>query len=259
MTMVDSQLNRQLEAKPEQPPAIEQPVSAVKSPARRVAEAEKGLKDIYFVSGLGADERVFRLLKFEGYQPVHLRWVDPERGETMEHYAQRLATQITSSDPVLVGLSFGGMVAVEIAKQIPVERVILISSAKTAAEIPPYFKLFRWFPIHRIFPFKTLLWAGYWIAYWFFSLETIDERKLLKAILWDTDAHFLKWALHRVVTWRNETVPEHLYHIHGTSDRIFPISYVEADYVLEPGGHFMIINKAGQISTLIERIMGMLP
>jgi pimeloyl-ACP methyl ester carboxylesterase len=230
-------------------------VTAVDSPARAAEKAEKALKDIYFVSGLGADERVFRLLKFEGYQPVHIHWVKPERNEPIDHYAQRLATQIKSDEPIIVGLSFGGLIAIEIAKQIHPQTVILISSAKTRAEIPPYFKMFRWLPLHRIIPFKALLGLTYWLVSWFFSLESRDEWQFLRAILVDTDPHFLHWALHKVVTWKNQTCLDCLYHMHGTGDRIFPIRYVDPDYTLDKGGHFMIVNRAAKISTLIEQII----
>lgn len=225
------------------------------SESQTAKQLERSLKDIYFVSGLGADARVFRLLEIEGYQPVHLSWVEPEKGESLSDYARRFAGQIQSDKPIVVGLSFGGLVAVEIAKQVEVEKVILLSSAKSYQEIPLYFRFFRWCPLHRIFPFKTLLWAGYWLLYWFFSLETVDERQLLKAILIDTDAHFLKWALHQVVIWKNEEIPEQLYHVHGGRDRVFPLRWVEADFVVDDAGHFMVLNRALAVSTLIEKIM----
>lgn len=253
--MAEPQSDRDLEIKADTQLA-DQSVRPATSTDEAIGQIEKSLKDIYFVSGLGADERVFRLLKFEGYRPVHIRWITPHRGEPIAEYAKRLAAQIKSDSPILVGLSFGGMIAIEIAKQIEVEKVILISSVKDRFEVPLYFRLCRWFPIHRIIPFKSLLWAGYLIAYWLFSIESLDERTLLKAILLDTDAHFLKWALHRVVLWDNETIPERLHHIHGTTDRIFPIRFVHPDFVLERGGHFMIINRAAQISTLLEKIIG---
>jgi pimeloyl-ACP methyl ester carboxylesterase len=216
---------------------------------------ERSLQDIYFVSGLGADERVFRYLEFEGYRPVHIRWVEPKRGEAIEDYAKRLTDQIHAERPIIVGLSFGGMIATEMGKQIDAERIILLSSVKTATEVPWYFQLCRWFPIHRIFPFKTLLWAVYWFAYWVFGTETVEERKLLKAILLDTDAHFLKWALHRVVTWKNQVVPDCTCHIHGRCDRIFPPRFVNPDITLEQAGHLMVLNRAARISTLLSDVM----
>ncbi|MFZ1026949.1 MAG: alpha/beta hydrolase [Limnoraphis robusta] len=237
---------------------IEPKIPALIEQKKQVKQFEKSLKDIYFISGLGADRRVFKRLKVEGYKPVYVNWLEPKKGESIEDYAQRLTSQIKSDHPILVGLSFGGIVAVEIAKQIKVEKVILVSSTKTQSEIPPYFKVFRGFPIHRIFPFKSLFWALYWILFWFFSIETVEERRLLRAILRDTDAGFLKWAIHKVVTWKNKTIPDNLYQIHGLNDRIFPKRFIDANCWKE-GGHFMILNKAVEISKLLEEIINRKP
>ena len=110
-------------------------------------------------------------------------------------------------------------------------------------------------PIHILIPFKSLLWAVYWLLNWFFSLETKEEYQLLKAILIDTDTKFLKWAINQVVSWQNETIPDKSYHIHGTRDRIFPINSIEPDLTIEGGGHFMIMNRADKISQIIDRII----
>lgn len=223
-----------------------------KTPAEKL---ENALKNIYCVSGLGADDRVFQKLKFEGYQPVHIQWLDPEKGESLADYAKRLSEQIKSDCPILIGLSFGGIIAVEIAKQITTEKVILISSTKNQQEVPFYFKIFRWLPIHCLLPARLILWFGQLLAAWFFSLETIAERKLFRAILLDTDAKFMKWAIHQVVTWKNELIPDNTYHIHGDRDRIFPCRFVCEDFLVELGGHFMIMNQAEQISQLIQKIV----
>lgn len=225
----------------------------VNSPSDRLTPIEKAEKNIYCISGLGADKRVFTKLIFKGYQPVHINWLTPNKKESIAHYAKRLAAEIKDENPILIGLSFGGIVAVEMAKQITTEKVILISSAKETTEIPWYFRMFRWFPIHLLIPFKSLLWAVYWLIDWFFSLETVEERKLLRAILIDTDGVFLKWAINQVVRWQNKTIPNSVYHIHGMSDRIFPLTFVEANVTVENGGHFMIMNRAERISNLIDR------
>jgi pimeloyl-ACP methyl ester carboxylesterase len=235
--------------------APEQVLEEVVRQVEATDQLEKALKDIYFVSGLGADERVFRLLKCEGYQPVHIQWLQPERGESIQAYAKRLTAQIHADRPTLVGLSFGGIMAVEIAKHIETEKVILISSAKTYTEIPFYFRIFRWLPIHRVFPFKSMLWAAYWLVYWLFSLKTVDERQMLKAILLDTDPHFLRWSFHKVVTWNNTVIPENLQHIHGTGDRVFLMRFIKTDHVLAKGGHLMVMNHAAEVSTLLEKLL----
>lgn len=224
-------------------------------PPTLAEEQSAKLRPIYFVSGLGADERVFRWLRCEGYRPVHVQWLSPEPNEPIADYAKRLASQIQEEKPTVIGLSFGGIVAVEIAKQIETEQVILLSSVKASSEIPFYFKLFRVFPIHRIFPFKSLLWAFYWLFYWLFAPEGSDQKQLLRTILIETDPQFLKWALHKVVTWKNQEVPDNLVHIHGKGDRIFPYRFVAPNYSVENSGHLMVMNRAEQVSDLIEQLV----
>lgn len=218
---------------------------------------KNSLKDIYCVSGLGADERVFQKLEFQGYKPIHICWVEPKLGESIAEYAKRLTIQIESERPILIGLSFGGIIAIEIAKHITPEKVILISSTKNKLEVPFYFKIFRWLPIYQILPAKLILWFGRLCASWFFSLETVAERKLFKAILFDTNARFFKWAIHQVVTWKNELIPQNVYHIHGKGDRIFPFRFVSEDFSVENGGHFMIMNRAELVSNLIQKIVNL--
>lgn len=223
--------------------------------AKHPAQSLSDLRPIYFVSGLGADERIFQWLRYDGFRPVHIQWVAPKQGEPIESYAQRLTEQIEEDNPVVVGLSFGGIIAIEIGKQIPTEKVILLSSVKDVSEVPIYFKVFRALPLHRIVPFKSLLWAFYWLVYWLFAPEGSDQKQLLKTILIETDPHFLKWALHKVVVWRNQEVPKNVVHVHGKSDRIFPFRFVDPDYTVENSGHLMVMNRAEKISDLLEQLI----
>jgi len=235
--------------------ALIQAAEDVCEPSPTAAEiAAAKLKPIYFLSGLGADRRIFQWLRADDYRPVHIEWISPKKRETIEDYAKRLSAQIEDENPIVVGLSFGGIVAVEIAKQIPTEKVILLSSVKDRLEVPFYFKLFKLVPVHRIAPFKSLLFAFYWLAYWLFAPENSDQKKLLKTILIETDPHFLKWALHKVVVWQNQAVLENLVQVHGKRDRIFPYRYVQPDYTVENSGHLMVMNRAEEVSTLLKEL-----
>jgi hypothetical protein len=59
---------------------IEPKIQALIEQKKQLKQFEKSLKDIYFISGLGADRRVFQRLKVEGYQPVYVNWLEPEKG-----------------------------------------------------------------------------------------------------------------------------------------------------------------------------------
>ena len=77
---------------------------------------------------------------FSGFSTTFVKWIVPQDKETIEQYATRLLDQITTTKPTLIGLSFGGIIAVEVAKQIDTEKVILIASAKTKNEVLFYYR-----------------------------------------------------------------------------------------------------------------------
>jgi len=97
--------------------------------------------ELYLLSGLGADRRVFDFLDLHGFKLIHIEWIKPLDDEKIESYARRLLDQIKSTRPTLVGVSFGGIIAIEIAKQVETNEVILISSATTKAAIPFRYRL----------------------------------------------------------------------------------------------------------------------
>jgi pimeloyl-ACP methyl ester carboxylesterase len=77
-------------------------------------------KHLYLLSGMGADERIFRYLSFPADYTVHyLDWLPPIPDETFPEYAARMAARIEHEHVTLVGVSFGGMLSLEIARQRP--------------------------------------------------------------------------------------------------------------------------------------------
>lgn len=208
------------------------------------------MKELFLFSGLGADKRVYEYLDLSAYRVNHVDWIDPLPNESIEEYAGRLSGKIGKNNPILVGVSFGGMVAIEIAKHIPVEKIILISSAKSRKDIPaPRFDFMRKLQLHRFIPTRLVKNPNR-IVFWFFGVEKKWEKDLLRAIMRDTNIAFFRWAIDRIVNWPNETVLANAIHIHGTNDRLIP--FTTADYKIEGGGHLMIINRAQEIDQIIK-------
>ncbi len=209
------------------------------------------MKKIYILSGLGADKRVFKFIDFTGYDIIFIEWILPENNETIENYAFRLTAQIKTEKPILIGLSFGGIMATEIAKHIKTEKIILIASAKTKKEIPFYYKIIGFFKLNKFLPTNVLKKPNF-ISNWFFGITTQNDKKLLAEILCDTNAIFLTWAIDKIINWKNTIQHENIKHIHGTSDRILPIKFVNADIKILKGGHFMTINKPKELTQTIK-------
>lgn len=212
------------------------------------------MKTVYFFSGLGADERVFQYLDLSFCNSVFIQWNLPLKDESIENYALRLTGQIKDENPILVGVSFGGMMAVEVAKIIKTEKVILISSAKTKNEIPPYYRLSAKVGAHKMVPFQQLKKVKS-VNYFLFGVKNPQEKTLLDAILEDTNPDFLRWAVSQIVNWKNEFIPENLIHIHGTSDKMLPYRYIKSDYSIENGGHLMIVRESPKISKILRKLI----
>jgi pimeloyl-ACP methyl ester carboxylesterase len=210
------------------------------------------MRELYLLSGLGADRRVFDFIKLPGFNLNHVAWVEPFAHESLGDYAKRLLMQIPTKRPILIGMSFGGMIAIEIGKLIETERIILISSAKTVSDIPLSFRTIGRLGFYKLIPPKYLKSVNPG-THWMFGAKTKEEKELLTKILKDTDEIFLEWAITRIATWRNVTVLKNVIHIHGTNDRILPLT--SADYIIPNGGHFMIVNKADELSRIILKIL----
>jgi hypothetical protein len=216
--------------------------------------AKEQIKHIYFISGLGADERVFDSLTIDSSFEKHfIKWIRPEKEEGIEAYALRLCEQVDQSKAfALIGLSFGGMIVVEMTKYVRPSKIMIISSARDKNAISALYKLAGKLRLHEITP-GFILKSYNFISRHFFGIESKEDKELFRNILKDTDLHFLRWALGQIIHWKNQRIIPGLIQIHGTKDRI--LKYRQADYTIEGGGHFMIVNKAGEISEIINSIL----
>jgi pimeloyl-ACP methyl ester carboxylesterase len=209
--------------------------------------------NVYFISGVGADRRIFRNIKLPDFCHVaHLDWIKPLKNESLANYAQRLAEGIDKSQPfVLVGLSFGGMLANEIDKLYRAEKVILISSIPSAAHLPSYYKLAGRLHLQKLVPVSLLKSAS--LMKRLFTAETKEEKSFLRQAIREADPDFIKWSLDAIVHWQTDTPPHNYIHIHGTGDLILPLRYAGCTHGIRKAGHLMVITCGKQISEIITR------
>ncbi|WP_293881168.1 MULTISPECIES: alpha/beta hydrolase [unclassified Sphingobacterium] len=209
---------------------------------------------IYIISGLGVDKRVFNKINFGSLDIEYLDWITPIAEEPLATYAKRLSAKITVKQPILIGLSFGGMLAIEIAKIIAVKKVILLASAKGSHEFPLSYRLASWLHINRLVPNSFLKWHNF-LSDYFFCIRSKEDSLLLKQILFDTDPLFMAWAIHEILRWKNRFIPSNLVHIHGDKDRIIPIKSLKPSFVIKGAGHFMTVTHAGEVEKLLREIL----
>lgn len=212
------------------------------------------MSKVYIFSGLGADYRAFQKIDFNNLIVEHITWIEPYKAESIENYANRISSKITDENPILIGLSFGGILLLEIAKIKTSKRIILIASAKTKYELPKIYHLFGKLGLIRILPFSILTKPNQFL-YWLFGIKSDEEKAIMKDILKDTDINFLKWAIKEISNWKNIEVPKNIIHIHGNKDRIIPIKNINFNYEIQNGGHLMTLNKSKEIEEILISII----
>jgi pimeloyl-ACP methyl ester carboxylesterase len=210
---------------------------------------------IYLIPGVGADFRIFQNLKLpEHCEVVHIQWVAHQPNEDLKSYVKRLLPQIKKDTvPVLIGMSFGGIVAIELAKLIKPYKTILISSIKSKEERPLKFSLLRRLPLHRFIPGKWVARFNFW---WNWALGDLTQRdkKIISEMIANANIPFNEWAADKAITWQNTEIPAGVVHIHGTNDTIFPHIYVGEDaHLIHGGTHWMVVNRAKEISSIIRK------
>ena len=213
------------------------------------------MKNIYCISGLGADEGAFSRLKIEGYQLVYLPWLLPQKKESIRDYAQRMSEGIKEDNPIIMGLSFGGMMAIEIAKLLPVAKIILISSIRTAEELPRWMKRIALLNLNKIFPMRSRKIFEPVQNRFLGISNNSEEIMMVRNYRKNAPIIYTTWAINEVVNWRNDFLHPSIFHIHGDNDKMFPIKNLSPSYIVNGGGHFMIMNKAEEVSAYVNSIL----
>jgi len=208
-------------------------------------------KTIYLLPGVGCDETVFQHLELPGYEQVPIHWLPPKKNEPLKEYVKRLAPQIKkNTEPIFIGLSFGGIVAIELARLVKAYKVIIISSIKTHYERPYKMSLLYLLKFYRFFPAGLFAKYRFWLR-WAVGDLNDAEQQLVRDMAERVDLRFNKWAVDQAIHWQNKEAPGNVVHIHGDSDNIFPHIYIKNYHRIQGGTHFMIVRHAKQISHII--------
>ncbi|MEP6845413.1 MAG: alpha/beta hydrolase [Panacibacter sp.] len=207
---------------------------------------------VYFLSGLGADKTVFQFLDLSFCEPVFVEWIPPQKNESLSAYAVRIMDVYRiPADAIITGLSFGGMLATEIAKANSSTHAVLISSAKTKKELPGFYKIGKFLSFHNWANSEVQRWFMLNIK-WLFGIKNPSYIKVYEALIRNSDTDFNKWAVNALLTWNNTEIPGNIIHIHGTDDRIIPYRNVQCNYTIKQGGHLMVMEQASLVSKILK-------
>lgn len=207
-----------------------------------------------FIPGMGADGRMFAAQRAHGFDFDVPPWLIPNKTDSLRDYAKRLRDVLKLSGPcIIMGVSFGGMVAGELGSLCDAKCVLLVASCRSRNSIPRYYwpveLVSRALPdwaIRRRVAVSSRLMA---------QLESLDEEQfaLIRRMAMDISIPFLRRVGRMILNWSGAPpLPCPSFHIHGQIDRIIPQRMVRADQVVLGGGHLINMTFADQVNRFIE-------
>lgn len=205
--------------------------------------------NLLLLPGMSPDVRLFDRLLPLLPGAVVVPWIEPRTGESIGQYAERLAEKLPTRDDCLIcGVSFGGIVARELAHVISARGCFLVSSIRSPAELPPWFRIMRYSPIRSERVLSTI---GSLAASMPRRVRTRSTARLTK--LAGSGGAWHRWATSAVLRWRPrpelDAIPS--LHVHGDADTTFPIHYVRPDVVIRGGGHVLPLTHPQELAAAV--------
>lgn len=205
---------------------------------------------ILLLPGMTPDARVYERLLERLPTATVVPWIEPCPNESLSAYAKRLAESIpTQEDAIVCGVSFGGIVAREVAAHLNAKVCVLISSVRHPRELPPWFRVFRLLARLPLEPMLGVIGsAGRRFPRRYRTSSTARWTKLA-----GPEGAWHRWATAAVLRWTTSTEMDEtpVFQIHGDRDTTFPLRYVNPDVVVRGGGHTLAQTHAAEIVEIL--------
>jgi len=211
---------------------------------------------VYFMPGLAANASIFERISLheDQFDTYFMEWEIPLNNETLNEYAHRISKKITHKNPVLIGVSFGGILVQEMAQFLDPKKIIIISSVKSNLEFPTTFKLAKQTNAYKLIPTSLIANIDN-LAKFTFGEKVKQRLKLSQKFLSVRDKKYLDWSIEKIIMWDRKKVDPKVIHIHGDADEIFHIKNIKNCIVVKGGTHIMILSKYKWFNTNLPKII----
>jgi pimeloyl-ACP methyl ester carboxylesterase len=213
---------------------------------------------IYCFPGQGSDERLFGSIRVDTALFVLkvIEYGTPEESMDMKSFAYSLINRIDTMNPyILLGVSLGGMLCVELNERLNPEKTIIVSSAKNRNELPYMYRFQKKVPLYGLLP-KEFLYEGAKIMQPLVEPDRNKNKETFKSMLSEKDPTYMERTIALIINWERETNTKKIYQIHGTNDRTLPLRFIRnPDFVVENASHMMTLTHGTEISRILKYIL----
>lgn len=211
-----------------------------------------------FLPGLGVDCRLFEPQRKDFPDLACPDWLDPKPRESFEIYADRMAALIPRTRPlVLGGISFGAMLAAQMAAQVKPDALILISGCTSPSEIAPHIRAAA---LAMKFVPSLVGDTALGLAPPFFVRAlgpmSRQDREFLASLSDSIPFSFIRWGTQAILRWRGAPpAPCRVVRIHGDRDGIIPLRREVTDVVVHGAGHVPSVSHAAEVNAVLRLVI----
>ena len=213
---------------------------------------------IYWIPGMCADAKIFEpyIKDLSNFQHKVFNWYEPKSlNQDLSSYSDYFVSEIVDENPIIVGVSFGGLVALKMAKKVSFSKIILLSSMANYQAKPFLFKALHKMGLARIVSYLCASNLERFLTF-YYGKKYSKQKKLYDTFLPYRNKKYLFWAFIQNIIWMGKTnLSPNLYSIHGENDEIFPIGQNHYDHLVEKASHVMIVTHQKTIKKQIKEIV----
>jgi len=206
---------------------------------------------LVYLPGMGADSRLYKNITVANTSSQYLDWISPDRMEDLSSYAQRMVASIQHPNPVLVGSSFGGVVALEMAKIIEVKHVVLLGAPSCLADFSMAVRL----GLRLGAPFRS--WVKFapnrWVAR-ALQVNSEEDRALFLKMLTEVPQEVIPFGVKALSVWRPEVMVGFV-QIVGQHDWIVKQAKQGDVHVVQGAGHCVTLDRPDAVNKILSLIM----
>ena len=212
---------------------------------------------LILLPGLSASREVFEPQLQQFPNAIVPDWPEPNPGETFAAYAERFSEQLRPHRPcILGGMSFGGMLAQEMARFLKPEGLLLMATIRGPDELPLYGRIGKRFrgliPYLPMRVLQTL--TGVFECPGVRSL--FPFRRILARQFREANRELFRWSLDQICRWSEPPVVDcPVWHIHGDNDLVLPASRTTPDCLVAGAGHVLSLSHPQDINRFIRECL----
>lgn len=206
----------------------------------------------YILPGIEVDSRIYDLLEIPNHTKKVIQWVPMDKGDTLSTYAKKLMDQIDDEQAILLGFSYGGAVAIELAQLKSFKHVIVVSAIKSKQELPGWIRFSARISLDKIVP-ASFYSGSNWLKNKLLGVKSSNKKKLGELQL--PTKNFHKRALSILLRWKHSHNLENIIHVHGEKDKIIPIRNVKGCHPIKDGGHLFFAYKVRKLNTFLTELL----